>query len=226
MTLRGLLVVIHIATGMLALCAFWTAALARKGDSVHRRAGRGYVWLLGVSLGSAVPLLALMLARGERGAAMLLGYVGFITAGALWSGVRALAAKERPERLVTRGYVILSLATFAAGLAALAAGLTGVGPRLMIWLSFIGTIGGTGMLRFAIARTHHRRAWLGEHISAMIGTGIASHIAFALFGARGIMPNSTTWSMAAWLAPLIVGILATRRSVARYASPALLVVAF
>ena len=53
-----------------------------------------------------------------------------------------------------------------------------------------------------------RRAWMYEHIGAMLGSGIAFHTAFAVFGSAQLIDiNLAGWlQVVPWIAPTIIGI--------------------
>ena len=76
--------VLHGTVGIVALAAFWTAALAAKGSDRHRRAGKIYLLaLIGVMTLSSLMVAGRALA-GDRGVAIFLAFLISIVGTASW----------------------------------------------------------------------------------------------------------------------------------------------
>lgn len=72
-----------VGAGVTALVLFWVPALTRKGGRLHRRAGRIYLWAMGIVVATAMPLSIAFFRRGDWLAGTFLGYLGVITFTAL-----------------------------------------------------------------------------------------------------------------------------------------------
>ncbi len=213
----------HGVIGVLALSAFWTAAVIRKGSSLHRRVGRVYlVAMLGI-IATAVPMAAFKYAQARYVTATFLLYLAVITATSLWSAWRAIRDKRDIERYTGTIYAGLAWLCLVSGLAVL---LMGIMQRsfLLGGFSGIGIAVGIGMLRMRRNRARlaaDPRWWLSEHYSAMLGNGVATHIAFLSIGLPRLLPaaDGATLHYLAWFGPVAVALavkaLIDRRGKAR-----------
>src|SRR5690606_41412731 len=68
-------VALHIAGGAVALAAFWSAALLRKGSPAHRLVGRGYLLAMLAVIARGVPLTAQRPSPGQPDGATLLPHL-------------------------------------------------------------------------------------------------------------------------------------------------------
>lgn len=200
----------HAWVGIAALMLFWVPALTRKGGTVHRLAGRFYVYFMLVVTATGLALSVRFLFGGQIVAGVFLGYLGVITFTALWTGWRVLSAKRSAAAYITPAYRVLAGLNLVAGAAVLVLGLV-----QQVWLfvvfSPIGLVAGISMSRFMRSPPDDRWYWLYEHFGGMIGSGIAAHVAFLAFGSRQLFPD---WpldglGMLPWVMPVVVGVIAT-----------------
>lgn len=198
----------HIGIGTLAFASLWTAAFARKGGFVHRRAGMIYVWAMSFVLLTAGALTWTTFSRGQWMGAVFLAYLLTITATALWMGKRALRFKGN-ARGYTRGlFLPVGVLNIVAATGAVAVGVM-VQEWFIAGISIIGFMIGFGMIAMRRNPPDHPRFWLKEHFGGMIGSGIAAHVAFASIGLRQLFPNMDTSVVTIWpwALPLAVGFL-------------------
>ena len=201
---------LHVGIGALALGAFWMAGLSRKGSRVHVLAGKIYLVALTVVLASAFPLAIRILLRGAGDFAWFLLYLLVITSTAVWTGWRAIRDKRDYARFIGPVYRVLAVLNVASGAAVLALGMY-TGRPILIAFSFIGLLGGGAMLRnVRRGQPDSPRWWMREHLGAMIGTGIATHIAFLGIGLPKLLPMlaGPVLQNIAWFGPLAVAIAA------------------
>ncbi len=200
----------HAWVGIAALMLFWVPALTRKGGTVHRLAGRFYVYFMLVVTATGLALSVRFLLGGQLVAGVFLAYLGVITFTALWTGWRVLTAKHSVGAYITPAYRVLAVLNLVAGAAVLVLGLAE-----QVWLfvvfSPIGVLTGVSMVRFMRKPPDDRWYWLYEHFGGMIGSGIAAHVAFLAFGSRQLFPD---WpldglGMLPWVTPVVIGIIAT-----------------
>ncbi|MFN2316027.1 MAG: hypothetical protein ABR551_10830 [Gemmatimonadales bacterium] len=216
-TLLKLLLLVHVAGGMVGLVSFWVPAVARKGGPLHRRAGRVYVYGMGLVAMTGVPLAISTFAQGDWIGGTFLLYLVVITTTALYTGLRALRSKSGPAQLITPTYRALAGLNLGSGVVTLA-----LGVGMQIWLlagfSLIGLLTGQAMLAFIRKPPTDPRYWWYEHFGGMIGSGIAAHVAFLNFGARRMIPGYSLgdWGMLAWFVPVVVGVVAISRTGAYY----------
>lgn len=205
---------LHGAIGVLALIAFWIAAFARKGSLVHRKVGQGYmIALLGI-MATAVPLAVFKFLQAKPVAAAFLLYLCVLTAASMWTAWRAIRDKHDVIRFTGGNYVGLAWLCIGSGLAVLALGAMKL-SFLLAGFSSVGIVAGVGMLRTRRNRAvlaANPRWWLSEHYSAMLGNGVATHIAFLSIGLPRWLPDveRSTLTYVAWFGPLAVAVVVKR----------------
>lgn len=204
------IVAVHGAVGLLALITFWSAACLRKGSPLHRRIGQAYLLaMLGIIV-TAIPMVGFKLQQGQTVIAAFLGYLVVITATGVWGAWRAIADKLDVVRYTGPVYQALACLSVASGVAVLGLGISAREP-LLIGFSTVGLFIGQDMLRKRRNRQQlaaQPRWWLVEHYGAMIGNGVATHIAFLSIGLPRLMPGIDGQALhyLGWFAPLLVAV--------------------
>lgn len=200
------LLLVHGLCGLVALITYWVAAFAKKGASLHLRAGKTYmIAMLGIVI-TAVPMAAIIATRGKPGIATFLAYLVVVTVTAMWLGWRAVKRKRDQAAFRDNAYLAVALLNLAASAVVFVIGMNMSQPLLM-GFSVVGTITGVQMLMRRARPMDTARWWLEEHYSAMIGCGAATHIAFLAIGldrvirAIGIDPPGW-YHLIAWFLPL------------------------
>lgn len=210
----------HVVAGSVALLAFWTAAALRKGTPLHRRVGQAYLWTMLVVLASGVPLSMAMVERGNPVMAMFLCYLLLITGNACWGAWRAIRDRGHRERYFGAMYWIFAGVVGASGMGIFIMGMKTGAPLLLVF----GALGAIGLVdAFAQWRRAPQdpRWWLRQHFSAMIGCGVAVHVAFVGIGLRGAFAglNLQLVQYLAWFGPLLVAVMASVWIDRRYGRP-------
>lgn len=211
MTFYPTLVAVHAGIGAIALASFWSAAFLRKGSPLHRRAGQVFLLAMTGIIASGVPMAVyIWLVRDRPVIAAFLAYLLVITATGIWGSWRAIRDKQNVVRYTGPVFVALAGLSLLSGLGVLALGLR-VGAPLLSGFSVVGVFTGLTMLH----KRRHRdrlaarpRWWLIEHYTAMLGNGVATHIAFLSIGLPRLLPgiDGTVLHYSAWFAPLLVAI--------------------
>lgn len=215
----------HVLFGFAGLAAFWVPVFAKKGASVHKTAGKVFVWCAYVVLGMAAAALLLRLAgalaegTGPADSPMLyaftvfLGYLTVVTFITVRHGMALLDYKRDPSELRTPLNVALAYISIAASAGVIAYALVYDPPiKILLYaLSPIGVLNGTGILRYMRASSISKREWWYEHMGAMLGAGIAFHTAFAVFGANRLFEINLDGflQVVPWVLPAAIGIPAT-----------------
>jgi hypothetical protein len=208
----------HAGLGVLALASFWTAALARKGSAPHKLAGKAYVLVMAGLLLPAIPLSWRALLHLSTVFGLFLFYLVLITGTALWRAWTAVRRKRDFAAYANAAFRRLGWANIGAGAAILGVGAATTQP-VLLGFSVVGILGGRGMLGLAQDGPPHARWWMAEHINAMLGCGVATHIAFLLIGLPRVLPadwNGPALQTFGWLAPLAVSALAGRLLARKY----------
>jgi uncharacterized membrane protein YidH (DUF202 family) len=216
---------IHILFGFIGLAAFWVPIFARKGAVNHVRFGKIFVRAAYVVLTMAgvalVVRLAGLIADGQGphdqpsqfAFIVFLGYLTLVTFIVIRHGMGVLRYKRNPSALRSPAHRTLAyLAIAASAVVILYAMILNPPIKILLFaLSPIGVSSGIGMLRYMRADSLSPRAWLYEHLGAMIGSGIAFHTAFAVFGSTRLIDIGLTgWvALIPWIAPAMIGIPAT-----------------
>lgn len=215
---------LHIGLGFLGLVAFWFPIFSRKGSRFHVTAGRVFVWSAYAVTVSAVFSSVYYIARfvGEGrspadepnyGFLVFLAYLALVTFASVRHGVVVARAKKDRSATATGFHRALAVASIvgSAIVVGFAIGFWGPVSPVLLALSPIGVLSGRGMLRFASRQPMIPRAWFYEHMGAMIGSGIAFHTAFAVFGSRNLFDVHLVgvWGFVPWVLPAAIGIPAT-----------------
>lgn len=212
MTAYQLTLYLHVGLGVAALLTFWMAALAKKGSGPHKLAGKAYVLVMVGLLLPAVPLSWRALQHFSLSFGLFLFYLLLITGTALWRAWTAVRRKRDFAAYAGAGFRRLGWANIAGGASVLGIGAVTAQP-ILIGFSAVGILSGRGMLKLAETGPAHPRWWMAEHIGAVLGCGVATHIAFLLIGLPRLLPagwHGPALQTFSWLAPLVVSALAGR----------------
>lgn len=199
----------HIASGCVALVTFWIAGVLKKGTPRHRRIGRIYLLaMLGIIL-TGLPLVLALTARGQPVGALFLTYLLVLVGNACWSAWRAIRARHDRAAYFNPMYWFVVGLTAVSGLGVSALGVQ-VGSLLLQVFGVIGVFGMIGAVRSWRRAPSDPKWWLKEHYGAMIGNGVATHIAFFGIGLRNALPfvDPQLQQMLAWFTPLAGSLIA------------------
>ncbi len=207
----------HVALGAIGLVAFWVPVFSKKGSKLHVAVGHVFLLCAYGAAGTALVTLAVRIGEDVTGRAplrsyatvVLLGYLAVVTLALARHAALVVQTRKNPS-LIQAGYhrLLLRSAQVASVLIVLYA-LLSRPPSMWILLGMspIGLLTGVGMIRYVDQPTRLRMGWLYEHIGAILGTGIAFHTAFAVFGAARLFQwKPGPLVIVAWLGPTIIGI--------------------
>ena len=213
---------IHVLFGAAGLAAFWVPIATRKGATNHVRFGKIFVWCAYIVLGAAAIALSVRIATmiqlgispadNSNGwaSSVFLAYLTFVTFVNVRHGVGVLRYKNDPQGLASRLTLILAVLSILASLLVIAYAIV-LSPEIKIVLFALSPIGfgtGFGMLQYVRNPPTSARAWMYEHLGAMLGSGIAFHTAFAVFGMNRLFEiNLGGWfAIVPWILPAAIGI--------------------
>lgn len=204
-----MLVWVHIAFGSVALLSFWVAGLARKGSAVHKRSGKLYLQAMLGILVTALPIALVFIARGRIGIGVFFAYLVLITGSSMWLSWTAIRHKASRARYFDWRYRALAWLNIAAGLLVFALGVAR-GSMLLSTFCWVGVAIGASMLWKLRRPPTARNWWLREHYGAMLGNGVATHIAFLGVAMQGFLSSLQIPALQVlpWFAPLGVAALA------------------
>lgn len=220
-----LIVTVHIVAGALALLGYWSAAFARKGGRWHRGAGHCFLLAMAVVVVTGAPLAIGAWQAGHPRSALFLGYLLLLVSSGMWGARQAVRLRHDFGRYAGRGFRAQSIAVAVAGAGVSVMGVQ-IGSVVFIAFGLVGVLAGAASLRLAFRGPRDGRWWLREHYGAMIGNGVAVHIAFLGIGLRNALPgiDPLVQQQMAWLLPVGAAVLASvwlDRRYGRSSSPAL-----
>lgn len=220
MTTIDIIIRLHAIIGVVALAAFWTAGLARKGSPIHVQAGRVFLLAMVSLLTLAIPMCVQRIAAGQA-SGWFFAYLLVITATASWSAWRSIRLKRDFARYTGAAFRTVAALNIAAGAAMLAFGLFR-GSVIFIGFSAIGVVGGLRMLQLARRGPKDARWWMREHLGGMTGNAIATHIAFFSIGLPKLLPmlSGPVLSQLAWFGPLVLAFAAQYWATRKYVGTA------
>lgn len=204
--------VFHAAIGTTALATFWIAGMSKKGSPVHKTAGKIYLLAMVGILLSAFPMAISIAINKSQVAGSFLLYLLIITGTGVWNSWRAIRDKRDWKRYTGPVYKGLMVLNLLGGLSIAAIGIFMAEFMQVIITSFslIGLVGAYRMYQFQREAPSDPRWWMRQHLSAMLGNGVATHIAFLQIGLPKILPiiSGSALLNLAWLGPLVVAGLA------------------
>ncbi len=215
---------IHIGLGFVGLVVFWFPVIAKKGGKFHVSAGKVFVvCAYGVTVSaffSSIYYLADLISHGvavsddpNYSFLVFLAYLSIVTFTSVRHGVVVSQTKKDRSKANTVFHRTLAWLSFlgSATVILFAVVFWNSLSIILLALSPIGLGNGRGILRYLSTRPMIRRAWFYEHMSAMIGSGIAFHTAFFVFGGRNLFGVHSTgiWGMVPWVLPAAIGIPAS-----------------
>jgi len=216
---------IHVVFGFAGLAAFWIPIFARKGAATHVRFGKIFVWsayivLAGAALALANRFVSLSLEGvgpsdnpGLYAFMIFLAYLTLVTFVTVRHGMVVLRHKRDPAAVRTTLNATLAYAAIAASSGLVLYAIIASPPNIIVLLALspIGFGVGTSNLRYMRNPPGSPRAWMYEHLGAMLGAGIAFHTAFAVFGSAQLFDIGLSGWLAVvpWVAPAAIGIPAS-----------------
>jgi len=202
----------HGLIGTVALATFWLSGFSRKGGPVHRASGKIYLLAMTGMLLSGISMTAAFYTRQHPVAAAFLAYLLVITATSVWCSWRAVRDKRDRAAYTGPAYHVLVALNFLSGLGIAYVGLFVTDRMALIFTAFslIGVVNAVRMWRFARRAPAQPNWWLHQHFGAMIGNGVATHIAFLSIGLPKLLPmlSGPALQNLAWLGPLTVSVFA------------------
>lgn len=240
-TIHSLTLYAHILFGSAALLLFWIPMTAPKGRLNHVKYGKFYIsaMYLVAATGAITALMVLwdpMAIHGQRlsnpdNTAIfidkmrvfygLLFYLSILIYAGLRHGILVLRYKKEPLAIKRPDVLIANIALVLGAPILCYLGMV-FNQTLAIIFAVIGLLSGWSNLKYILfnnenAKKENPKAWLKEHIGALIGTGIGAHTAFFAFGGRSIFGDIGDYQLIFWIAPGVLGSIAIRHYSLKYA---------
>lgn len=222
----------HIIAGAVSLAVFWLPIAVKKGSRNHNSLGRVYVNAMYASsaTGAAMSLSALgawfMADNNQTNAFQpmwaLLLYLSLLTVTTVRHAVLVLKAKQARNELRALPHVCLTLSLLGFGVVLGVYGYS-LNHTLLMIFGALGAFLGGNFLHYSFKPALSQREWIFEHLSSILGSGIACHTAFFAFGGRTLFAGSSQLQLLSWILPGIVGtvliVYFKRRYQAKFAKP-------
>lgn len=220
--IQSLFVGIHVFAGFIGLVSFWVPVLTRKGGKHHKLFGKvfkycAYVVLAAASLAILLRLPQMMATNYDDQFEVValsfyvfLSYLIVVVFISLRHGFAVLEHKSDITELNNTMNNALANVAMASSIVLIAYAII-VSPLNQILLYALSPIGVFTCLdiKTAIRNKHnYKKAWLYEHLGSLLGTGIAFHTAFAVFGAGQIFNFNFSGfvQVIPWITPALVGL--------------------
>jgi hypothetical protein len=213
------LIAIHIAFGAVGLISFWVPVIGKKGAKNHRKWGKVF-WTTIMVAGSVAICLSMLTLYDplathphltDRGAPFVRGifgimmlYLAILTLNLAWYGLETIKNKTNHARNKTGLNLALQPLLIVAAIGCAVEGII-IKQYLMVGMSTIGFATAATNLSFMYQKSPHPKAYLKEHVKAIIGAGISVYTAFFAFGAVRIMPEMALHP-GLWSIPLTIGL--------------------
>ena len=223
----------HIGLGVVALLLFWVPALTRKGSRIHIASGRLFGYLsyaiaataaISCIWAIALPLSFTGITRslGAEEQSRLFGGVRFLFV-ILFTLMTWLVAGTRMGTHVVRNkgdFRVDSMSTklcwIFSGATSFICGLFGTGlimsgdfngllPLFLAWVGTSDARKNLSVLSHPIPSPHF---WVEKHFECMIGSGVAMHTAFLVFGANRLLniQQDSLLALVPWFLPAVIGV--------------------
>lgn len=228
LTIHSSLFFLHILFGSLALVLFWVPFFTKKGQLNHRKFGSFYtnaMYLVAAS-GAIMALIVLADPIGIKGADMgenvdkeraaffyrmfwaFLLYLSLLSFVTTRHAMAVLKVKDKLQQFRTPMYLSPVILLIAAGPLFIYLGIK-YDFTLHIIFGSVGLLAGIGTLKYCLQKSIKPRAWIIEHVSSMIGSGIGAYTAFVAFGGRTMLADFQQWQIVFWSAPGVIGVTAS-----------------
>jgi uncharacterized membrane protein len=234
-TIHSLLFVIHIIFGSMALILFWVPIVTKKGGLDHRKFGRHYANTM-YAVAASGALMALMVIFAPlvikhqlvnentdtkqfvlnlRIFWSFLLYLSLLTFVNVRHGILVLKNKKQHSNMRQWPHLFSIGLLLVGGLLLFSLGIT-YSNTLHIIFGVLGTVLAIQSSRFCLAKSVPVNRWLVEHIGSSIGSGIGVYTAFMSFGGRSMFDNIGEWQFVFWVAPGVIGAIASARMSRKY----------
>lgn len=226
---------VHIAFAAAALVLFWVPIFTKKGQLNHRKFGHYYKIAMYTVAATGVLMAVMMMAQPlvikpefansdnpEAVRAYFISFNVFLIYLALLiftttrHGIAVLNVRGERTGLRVLDYIASIWMLALSGVGLFAFGLYHANILHMTF-GILGTVVGAGMLSYCLKSTIASKQWILEHIGSMIGSGIAAYTAFLVFGGRTLFSDLGQWQIVFWVAPGVIGGLASFIVCKRYA---------
>ncbi|CAH9053216.1 hypothetical protein PSECIP111951_02515 [Pseudoalteromonas holothuriae] len=218
----------HIVLGSFALVLFWIPIIAAKGSKTHNRYGHYYNWAMyGTSILGVIACILVLIdpmsvkpkvfadtleqaqyIKNSRIFSLFLLMLSLLVLVSIYHGERVLKVKANNALLRTPLHLGLLILLAVTALVSMVLGVMHSQTLLMIF-SGVSLMVVIGNVRYIFTTKLKPRAWIIEHLIAMLGSGIGVYTAFSAFGGRHIFSYILGNDMVflSWILPSVIGVV-------------------
>lgn len=232
---------LHVTIGSAALIIFWLPMLAKKGSDKHKYFGRYFVKaMLAVAIsGFVMTVLVLIdpiavrqpadtltqsqlakLALNHRLFAGFLFMLSLLVFNTTRYAMAVLEAKDNPSSLRHFKLVFPFVLQVICAVIIFLVGSRYGQPLFQVFASLC-VLNALQSLRYIYKNSVPKRAWLIEHLSAILGSGIGAYTAFFVFGGSRLFDVfvGQNGQLVLWVLPGVLGTIASVIYKKRYRQP-------
>lgn len=218
---------LHIIMGFIAMLAFWVPIVSKKGSRLHKQSGLIFtrsMWIISLS-GIIMCIIAWwdpigvrfgeqmlsdearqqLIARYRQLTEFLLLLSVLVLVGVKHATL-VLEAKADRTKLKHWSHLFWIVSLFILGTAILIKALIN-SQILYILFGVLSIVTAIGVLKYIYKPILKQREWMIEHMSAIIGSGIAVYTAFFAVGGRRYLSEilQGNWQLLPWILPGVIG---------------------
>ncbi|NOU52291.1 hypothetical protein HG263_17315 [Pseudoalteromonas sp. JBTF-M23] len=219
-------VYLHICLGSFALVLFWVPIFASKGSKTHNRYGQYYNWsMYGTSILGVIACILVLVdpvsvkpktfvdmaeqaqyISNTRIFSLFLLMLSLLVLVSIYHGEQVLKAKANNALLRTPLHLGLFCILVVTALISMALGIIH-SQTLLIVFAVLSLLVVSRYIRYVYKAKVQPRAWVIEHLIAMLGSGIGVYTAFSAFGGRHIFSYLLGEQAAflSWIVPSVIG---------------------
>ena len=216
MTLFGALVNAHLFFGVIGLVTFWAPVIAKKGGTLHRRAGFVFAYSMmttgtiatGISFTTLSaplethPLLTdQALIEGQFGWLML--FLSLLTINLGWHTLATVRYKRNHRGHRGPVSIFLQVGVIVSALNCSWHGW-GLDKPLLVGVGLIGVLAGVVMSTFMLSTNVEKTDYLHQHLRAGVGAGISAYTAVLSVSLVRFWPEQT-FNPWLWSIPTVLG---------------------
>ena len=222
---------LHLLLGSIALIAFWLPIFSKKGSKRHIQSGKAFAWsmyavsisgLIMTIMALAFPIATYAISPEVVGDKLLwtierirnlnsfLFMLSLLVFCTTHHALMVVKHKTDRDALKTSNYLLPVILLGISGLIMIGWGAQKTNILHMVF-GGISAFASFGIIQYVFRKDVAINAWLIEHFSGLIGSGIGAYTAFFAFGGRRVLDHIFVGylQLIPWIAPSIIGIAFT-----------------
>ncbi len=222
---------LHVVLGSIALIVFWLPILTKKGSKRHIQSGKVFAWCMYAVSISGIIMTTMALAfpmatyainpelqpeqiakiiDNSRSLNSFLFMLSLLVYCTTHHALQVIKYKNDRAKMININYLSPVVLLGLSGLVMVVWGYQQFNILHMIF-GAVSISAASGMMKYIFTKQVEINAWLIEHFSGLIGSGIGAYTAFFAFGGRRILNHIFVGylQLIPWIAPSVIGIACT-----------------